>query len=205
MKELTKRQQEILSFIYKFQKENGFSASYRDVASHFGFSPKAAFDHLKALERKGAITTRDNISRSIRVVSTDMVENSSFLVSVPILGNVAAGRPLISEENKEGELTLPASLLRDRNATCFAMKVEGESMIGLGILDGDLAVLEQCDTAENGEIVMASTGDWDGITLKQFFRHPANIELRPANEKLSPIFTVDCRILGRLVLTLRTY
>lgn len=205
MRELTPRQKEVLSFVYQFQQENGFSACYRDVASHFGFSAKAAFDHLKALERKGALTTRDSISRSFRVVQDDLVDDSAFVVGVPILGSVAAGRPLISEENKDGEVSVCASLLGDRNGRYFAMRVKGDSMVELGILDGDLAILIQQETAQDGDIVMAACGSWNDITLKRFYRHPTNIELRPANERLSSIFTADCQILGRLVLSLRTY
>jgi len=205
MKGLTKRQSEVLSFLYEFKQEKGYSASYRDIARHFGFSTKAAFDHMKALQKKGAISSEDNVSRSNSIIATDLVDSDAFTISVPILGRVAAGLPLICEENKDGEVAIPASLLRSRNATYFAMKVKGESMIELGIMDGDLAILEQCETAENGEIVMASLGDYDGVTLKKFYLHPGNIELRPANPAFNPLFTRACKVLGKLVLSLRSY
>ena len=205
MNELTKRQTEVLSFIYEFKQAKGYSASYRDIACHFGFSTKAAFDHMKALQKKGAISIEENVSRSLSIIAPQLVESESFSISIPILGRVAAGLPLICEENKDGEVALPVSLLKSRNSTYFAMTVHGESMVELGIMDGDLAILEKCDTAENGEIVMASLGDYDGITLKKLYHHPSNIELRPANPAFNPIFTRDCRVLGKLILTIRSY
>ncbi|MBO4388477.1 MAG: repressor LexA [Spirochaetales bacterium] len=205
MNGLTTRQKEILNFLYRFREEKGYSPSYREIAAHFGFSTKAAFDHLQALQKKGAISSTDNVSRSNKVIATEYVDGDAFHVSVPVLGRVAAGLPLICEENKDSELSLPASLLPNRSAEYFAMRVSGQSMVDLGIMDGDMAILEQCQTAENGQIVMATYGEYDGVTLKRIYFHPGNVELRPANPSFNPVFTRDCRILGKLVLTIRSY
>lgn len=205
MKGLTERQAQVLSYLYDFKETNGYAPSYREIAARFGFSSKAAYDHIKALQKKGAVAGMDNVSRSNTVIAVDDVMTESLSVKVPILGRVAAGLPLICEENKDGEINLPAALLHDRTATYFAMKVRGESMRDLGILDGDLAILEKCEIAENGQIIMASYGDNDGVTLKKVYFHPGNIELRPANPEFNPVFTRECRILGRLVLTIRNY
>lgn len=205
MKGLTKRQTEILNFLYEFRQEKGFNASYRDIAEHFHFSTKAAFDHIKALQKKGIVSNEDNVSRSNNIVAMDRVESESFMISVPILGRVAAGLPLICEQNKDGEVKLSTSLLKNRNGTYFAMIVHGESMVDLGILDGDMAILEKCETAEDGEIIMATYGDFDGVTLKQIYFHPSNVELRPANAAFNPVFTRNCRVLGKLMMIVRNY
>jgi repressor LexA len=129
------------------------------------------------------------------------------MIEVPVIGTIAAGSPLMSEENTEYQLSIPSSMFKNPHNTYFALKIRGESMIEDGIFDGDIAVLKQCETAENGDIVAASVGDDEqrGITLKEFYRTNGNIELRPANSAMGPIITRSCRVHGKLSLLIRNY
>ncbi|MDD3903768.1 MAG: transcriptional repressor LexA [Sphaerochaeta sp.] len=205
MRELTQRQKDVASFIKEFIKKNNYSPSVRDTAEYFNFSVKAAHDHLKALETKGIIKTTDGISRSIEVITEEYYPREE-LISVPVLGTIAAGTPLMSEENTDYLLKLPSSLLRNTHNVYFALKIRGDSMIEEGILDGDIAILKKCEVADTGDIVAASVGDEEsGITLKGYYPSNGNIELRPANATLGSIITRSCRIHGKLHLIIRNY
>lgn len=206
MKDLTNRQKEVASFIGSFMRDNGFAPSVRDIAGKFGFSVKAAHDHLKALERKGAIRMTRGVSRSIELVDTDFALTVDT-VKIPVIGTIAAGKPLLSEENIDYSLDVPVTMLKNTTDTYFALKVRGDSMIEAGIFDGDIAILKKCDTAERGDIVAASVEDDDsyGITLKKFYPRNDCIELRPCNSSMGPIVTHACHIHGKLQMLLRTY
>ena len=167
MKTVTDRQKAIATYIASFIKEKKYSPSVRDIASEFGFSVKAGHDHLKALERKGIIRMTPGVSRSIELLD-DQFSSHVETLSVPVVGTIAAGLPLLSEENVEYLLDLPVSMLHGPGHTYFGLHVRGESMIEAGINDGDLAILQQCENAETGEIVAASVEDGlGGITLKK--------------------------------------
>lgn len=204
MKGLTDRQKEIATFYGQFQFENNYPPTVRDVANHFNMSTKGAYDHIKALEKKGILSRGENISRSRTLLDKNFIISDDTF-TIPILGRVAAGTPLICEENKDYEISVSSSLIPSNNKVYFGMEVRGESMIEKGIFSGDIAILEKTETAENGEIVMASIDENYGNTLKQFYRHSSNIELRPANSSMNPIIVRNCRILGKLVMTIRRY
>ncbi|AEC02792.1 transcriptional repressor LexA [Parasphaerochaeta coccoides] len=207
MKELTARQKEIASYISSFITENGYSPSVRDVASHFHFSPKAAHDHLCALERKGVIRRNEaGLSRTMEVISEQYAPFQE-MINVPVLGNIAAGKPIMSEENMEDTVPIPASMLKRTPDPYYALKVRGESMVGAGIFDGDLAIIRHATTARNGDIVVASVGEMESnaITLKRFYRDAHMIELRAENPEIGPIRTTDCQIHGTLFLLIRNY
>jgi repressor LexA len=206
MKGITDRQREIATFISDFIKDKGYSPSVRDVAEHFGISVKASHDHLRALERKQIIKTTKGISRSIELVGEDYGSRIET-IQVPLLGTIAAGKPLLSEENVDYKLNIPTTMLHGAKDTYFALRIRGESMIEDGIFDGDIAILRQSDTAEKGEIVAASVEDDDGggITLKEFYPNSEYVELRPANETMGPIITKACHIHGILQLLVRQY
>ncbi|WP_320128157.1 transcriptional repressor LexA [uncultured Sphaerochaeta sp.] len=206
MRELTDRQKEVASFISKFIRNNNYAPSVRDIAEHFGFSVKAAHDHLKALEAKNVIKTTDGISRSIEIIGEDYSPRAE-MIDIPVMGTIAAGLPLMSEQNTEYLLNLPTSMLpNNAHSTFFALKVRGDSMIEEGIFDGDIAVLKKCETADSGDIVAASVGeDEQGITLKGYYPSNGNIELRPANSSMGPIITRSCRVFGKLSLIIRNY
>ena len=143
MKEITERQKEVLTFISQFTEDNVCPPTVREIGDHFGISLRAVQDHITALQKKGYITQTQKRSRSIRVL-VDMREKAPelYVGKVPLLGNVAAGRPLLSEENLDGYVNLTEPFVRP-GKSYFALRVRGQSMINAGILDGDLAVVEQ--------------------------------------------------------------
>lgn len=205
MRELTQRQIDVASFISEYIKKNTFSPSVRDIADHFNFSVKAAHDHVKALEAKQVIRTTGGISRSIEIIGEEFYPREE-MVQVPVLGSIAAGRPLMSEENTDYMLQLPSTMLRTTRNTYFALKIRGESMIEEGIFDGDIAILRKCETANSGDIVAASVGEEEqGITLKLYYPKQTVVELRPANSSMGPIITRSCKIHGKLHLLIRNY
>ena len=199
MKTLTKRQNEILSFIRTFIQDNQYPPSIREIGRYFSISVKGAYDHVKALEKKQVISISHNKSRAISLVPESNEENETQ--KIPILGNVAAGLPLFAEENYDGSVSLPSDVLRKGNL--FALRVEGESMTGAGIFDGDLAVFVQQPLAENGEIVVAMVDD--AVTLKRFFKEKNRVRLQAENAAYPSIFTQDVKVLGKLITIIRQY
>lgn len=200
MKELTERQKEILDFLTDFINKNSYPPTVRETATAFNISIKGAYDHIKALEKKGIIKLKENRSRAIEVVSRREMNDS--VVEVPLVGNIAAGKPIFAEENQEGMVRVPSDLIQ-RASRCFALKVRGDSMTGAGINSGDIAIIEQSQTAENGEIVIALIDD--SATLKRFFRENNRVKLQAENPAYPPIYTQDVRILGKLKAILRSY
>lgn len=201
MNELTDRQKEVLDYIETFIRENPYPPTIREIAAHFGMSAKGAYDHMKALERKGRIRTGGGRSRKIEIIGKSIRAGRSPTIEVPLLGSVAAGKPIFAEENYESSVHVPASMIG--SATCFALRVRGDSMINAGILDGDLAVIEQRQDARDGEIVVAAIDDM--VTLKRFYKEKSRVRLEPENQAYSPIFSQDVRILGQLRGIVRTY
>jgi repressor LexA len=190
MKELTDRQQQLLGFIADHVQSHGFPPSIREMADHMGIrSTNGVNDHLKALERKGYISRgRDLKSRAISLLTdprprSDTLDSEPVL-AVPILGRVAAGQPVLSEENIEGTLHLGSSML-NTNRKIFALRIHGESMIEKGIFDGDIVFVKPQQTADNGQTVVAMV---DGeATVKTFRRTRSAIHLEPANPDMEPI------------------
>jgi len=203
MKELTERQREVLSFITLYVSKHAYPPTIREIADHFSISVKGAYDHLSALKKKNRLRYGDKRSRTIEVIKDeDQGEGDSAAVNVPILGDVAAGRPILAEENWDGTLPVPRAMLR-KDGTYFALRVRGDSMEGAGILDGDVAVIEKKEHARDGEIVVAVVEE--AVTLKRFFKESARFRLQAENPAYSPIYSRDVRILGRLACVLRKY
>jgi repressor LexA len=205
MRELTERQKEVASYISIFIRKNNYAPSVRDIAEHFHFSVKAAHDHLRALEAKNVIRTTEGISRSIEVIGEDYSPRAE-MIDIPVIGTIAAGLPLMSEQNTDYLLNIPITMLPNPHSSYFALKVRGESMIEAGIFDGDIAILKKCESANSGDIVAASVGEEEqGITLKGYYPSNGNIELRPANSSMGPIITRSCRVFGKLSLLIRNF
>ena len=202
MKQITDRQQEVLSFISNFTKDNFFPPTVREISEHFNISIRAVQDHIAALQKKGFITIKPKSSRSIRVMQNEDVESGAFIRRVPVLGTVAAGKPLLSEVNLDGFVNLTEPFVRP-GKSYFALRVRGTSMINAGILEGDLAIVEQQETAVNGQIVVAVIND--AITLKRYFREDGRVKLQPENPEFQPIYCTDLRIVGVLSNIVRTY
>jgi repressor LexA len=196
---LTPKQQELLNFIQFFQEQRGFAPSQREIAGHFGFrSLGTVQNYLKALEAKGYLAKAKHQSRALR-----LSEVESSAISIPLLGRVAAGRPIEAVEQRR-TVEVPPALLRGGDN--FALEVRGDSMIDEGIRDGDMVVVRRQQHAENGQIVIAML---DGeATVKKFYWKGGEVELRPANAAMEPIFVNSgqgFQILGLVVGLIRKY
>ena len=203
MREITARQKEVLNYIADYTEQNGYPPTVREISNNFSISLRAVQDHITALQKKGFLTQAQNRSRSIRVLSDERNRTSSLFVGkVPLLGTVAAGKPLLSEENLDGYVNLTEPFVRP-GKSYFALRVRGESMINAGILDGDLAVVEQANSAVDGQIIVAVIDD--AITLKRYYKESERIRLQPENPTMQPIFCTDVRIVGILSNIVRTY
>jgi repressor LexA len=202
MKELTARQKEVLSFITKYINLHLYPPTIREIAEHFSISVKGAHDHVLALKKKNVIRQGDKRSRTMELVRSTEEEGMASIVEIPILGTVAAGVPILSEENYDGCIVLHRTMLK-KNKRYFAVRVRGDSMIGAGIMDGDIAVIERQSAVQDGEIAVAVVDD--ALTLKRFYRENNRIKLQSENPQYKPIYCQDARILGRLCRVTRQY
>ena len=212
---VTKRQQAVLDCIEACIREKGYGPTVREVCQSLGLSsPSTVHVHLKALEDKGFIKRDPLKSRSIALTYpieevpspvTAFAAAYSKLVNVPLVGNVAAGSPILAEENITDTITLPTDIVGD--APSFMLSVRGESMIEAGINDGGYGVVKEQPVASNRGIA-ETTGDIvaiidDGATVKRFFREADHIRLQPENSTMDPIITTDCSIAGKVVAVFR--
>jgi repressor LexA len=209
MRDLTGRQREVLGFIRTFTMRHGVPPTVREIGDKFQVTPRAAFDHLRALERKGMLQRRPSAGRTSRALTlADAAPRADRVV--PILGRIAAGQPILAEENREGELPIAASALEGRGEDVFALRVRGESMIDAHICDGDLVLVRRQDSAQPNDIVVAliESGGGDGeATVKRFQRDGERVVLKPEHPTMAPI-VVDprersVRILGKVIGLLR--
>ncbi|MCR5724249.1 MAG: transcriptional repressor LexA [Treponema sp.] len=201
MKGITARQQEVLDFISSYTKDNEYPPTVREIGEHFSISLRAVQDHIAALQKKGFLSQSQKRSRSIRVLD-GQGSHAPFMAKVPMLGTVAAGKPLLCEENLDGYVNLTEPFVRP-GKSYFALRVRGTSMINAGILEGDLAIIEQSSTAVDGQIVVAVLDD--AITLKRFYRESERVRLQPENPAFQAIYCQDVRIVGTLANIVRTY
>ncbi len=201
MKGLTKRQEETLDYIKVYIQNHSYPPTIREMAASFNISVKGAYDHIKALEKKGRIKCDGNRSRTIEILDKQ-AEPEPETIQIPILGKVAAGLPLLAEENFEGSLNMPAN--RFRSGSYFALHVSGDSMQDIGILDGDVAIFMQKNTAENGDVVVAMIND-EAYTLKRFYREKNRIKLKAENPVYPPIYTQNVKVIGKLKSIVRDY
>jgi len=210
MRELTARQRDVLNFIRAFTARQGVPPTVREIGDKFRVTPRAAFDHLRALERKGMLQRRAAPGRTARGLTlTEAAGGRSGVTGVPILGRIAAGQPLLAEENREGELPIVAGALPGRGEDLFALRVRGESMISAHICDGDLVLVRRQDSAQPNDIVVAlvESDAGDEATVKRFQRDGDRVVLKPEHPTMAPI-VVDARavrILGKVVGLLRGF
>jgi repressor LexA len=203
---LTRRQAEILGFIKTHIQYSGFPPTISEIQGQFSFkSPNAVQEHLKALVRKGQIRRTPNQWRGLELMvsSKNGDETAKYsTVSVPLIGRVTAGLPVLAEENFEGTISVDRSLV-GRATRLFALHVRGNSMIKAGIYDGDIAIAQQQSAADHGDIVIALLGD--EATVKKFYRKKKVIILQPENDAMQPIKVSeesDFKILGKVIATL---
>jgi len=180
MKALTERQQKILNYIEWFMRKEGMAPTVYEIAKKFGIQSATAFVHIRSLQRKGYIS-RSSKARSISLLRANKPQHLSLTLSIPLLGHISAGTPLLSEENVDGELVYDSSQLPKDigNHKLFALRVFGESMRDLGILDGDIIVAKNSPIAKVGDIVVAMVDN--ETTVKSFYLQNDKVELRPAN------------------------
>ena len=206
---LTKRQQAVMDCIERRIREKGYGPTVREICEDLGLSsPSTVHVHLKTLEQKGYIVRDPLKSRSISLPAGAQpsaplpeVTRPSFskIVDVPLVGNVAAGEPILAEENITDTISLPTDIVGD--APSFLLSVRGESMIEAGINDGDYVVVKEQPVANNGDIVVAIIED--GATVKRFYKEKDHIRLQPENSLMEPIITTDCIIAGKVVAVFR--
>lgn len=211
---LGKRQLAIYDFIRTYSTEHGYPPSVREIGAAVGLaSPSTVHMHLKVLEEHGLIRRDSKKPRTIEVVdkqassADDQAPQASVsqdvdrnLISLPLVGRVAAGTPILAEQNVEETLTLPTSIVGD--ASSFILRVRGESMINAGIFDGDYIVVKEQRDAHNGEIVVALIDD--SATVKTFYRERDRVRLQPENDSMDPIYVDDPVILGRVTGLIRS-
>ena len=201
-RQLTRRQEAILAFITRYVEQHGYPPAIREIGPAFGIkSLRGVTIHLDALERKGHIR-RESTSRSIQVLMPD--ESRDSYVRLPILGAIAAGLPLLAQENIEGEMAVPRRMIGGAEGA-FLLRVKGNSMVDAHILDRDVVVIRPQQTAENGEVVAALLGD--EATVKRFRTEGEESTLVPANRAYEPIPLRgrDVRLIGKVIGLLRTY
>lgn len=208
-KELTERQQEILEFIRNYVEMNSYPPTYREIGNHFGISSTFGVKrHIDALVKKGVLNIGSNANRSMSVVyneeaAADISEQNNF--EIPIIGRVAAGYPILAEENIEGKMIIDPSLAVKRK-DLFALKVRGDSMIEAGILEDDLVIVHQQKEANNGDIVVALIDK--EATMKKFQKQADKVLLIPENKNYNIIEvneTNDFQLIGKVVGVFRTY
>ena len=196
MKELTKRQDEILTYLKKYMVSHGYPPTIREIGADLGVSsPATIHAHLANLESKGFIKKEDTKNRAIELlVDNEFANKDDEVVSVPLLGKITAGNPIEAIEKPDEYFSLPAYLI-PKNKEVFTLLVSGTSMINAGILDGDIVIVERKNSARNGEIVVAMT-DENEVTLKRFYKEEGYFRLQPENDTMDPIILNNVSILG---------
>ena len=192
---ISAKQQEILEYIKDEILHKGYPPAVREICEAVNLkSTSSVHSHLEALEKNGYIKRDPTKPRAIEILDESFNFNRREMVNVPILGNVAAGEPLFAEENIEDYFPIPAEMVP--NSEVFMLHVRGESMINVGILDGDNVLVQQQSTAKDGEMVVALVED--SATVKTFYKEDGYIRLQPENDTMEPIIVPDCQILGKV-------
>ena len=201
---LTARQQEIWNYLVEYVDRHGYPPTVREIGEQVGLaSPSTVHAHLANLERAGLLRRDPTKPRALELIGRERREAAPAsgeerdVARLPLVGEIAAGGPLLAEEHIEEYLAMPASTKGD-----FLLRVKGDSMIEAGILDGDLVIVQQAQDARNGEIVVALAGDdesADEATVKTFYREQGRVRLQPENSALEPIYAKYVQILGRVV------
>ena len=199
MEKLTGRQNFILNFLKKLIAKNGYPPTVREIGEEANLSSPATIHfHLKKLEEKGYIKKDDNKNRTIEIlVPNEYLEKNESVVDVPLLGKVTAGTPIEAIETPDEFFSLPISLVNTKNEV-FTLKVSGESMINVGIFDGDILIVEKRNTARNGETVVAMNSEGEA-TVKTFYKENGYFRLQPENDTMEPIILKEVTILGKVV------
>ena len=193
---ITQKQSEILEYIKSQILNKGYPPSVRDICSAVNLkSTSSVHAHLESLEKNGYIRRDPTTPRTIEIIDDNFNLTRREMVNVPVLGQVAAGEPILAVDNITGYFPIPSEFMP--NEETFILTVKGDSMINIGIYNGDQIVVEKCNTAENGEIIVALIDD--SATVKRFYKENGHIRLQPENDFMDPIIVDDCMILGKVI------
>lgn len=192
---ITKKQQQILDYIKEQILEKGYPPAVREICEAVGLrSTSSVHSHLETLEKNGFIRRDPTKPRAIEICDDNFHMIRTETSSLPVVGQVAAGTPILAQQNIESYFPVPAEYVPSGES--FVLKVHGTSMINAGIMDGDYIFVNSCRTAENGQIVVALIDD--SATVKRFYKEKGHIRLQPENDEMEPIIVDDCVILGRV-------
>lgn len=192
---ITDKQREILEYIKKEILNRGYPPTVRDICEAVNLkSTSSVHSHLETLEKNGYIRRDPTKPRAIEIVDDNFNLTRREFANVPLIGQVAAGQPLLAVENIESYFPIPTEFMP--NAESFMLKVKGESMINAGIFDSDNILVEKCDNVHNGDIVVALIDD--SATVKTFYKEDGHIRLQPENDTMDPIIVPDCKIVGKV-------
>ena len=193
---ITKKQTEILEYIKTQILNKGYPPSVRDICQAVDLkSTSSVHAHLETLEKNGYIRRDPTKPRAIEIIDDNFNLTRREVVNVPLVGRVAAGEPILAVENVVSYFPIPAKYMP--NEDVFMLTVKGESMINMGIYDGDNIIVSKCSSARNGEVVVALVDD--SATVKRFYREDGHIRLQPENDYMDPIIVPDCEILGKVI------
>lgn len=192
---ITPKQQQVLDFIKDSIVKKGYPPTVRDICVAVNLSSTSSVHaHLATLEKNGFIRRDPTKPRAIEILDDSFNVMRQEMTSIPVIGTVAAGLPILAQQNIDGYFPLPVEYVP--NAETFVLKVKGESMINVGIFDGDSIFVECCNTARNGDIVVALIDD--SATVKTFYKENGHVRLQPENDSMEPIIVPDCQILGKV-------
>ena len=192
---ISKKQQEILDYLKEEILTRGYPPTVREICEKVDLkSTSSVHSHLSTLERNGYIRRDPTKPRAIEICDDSFQMVRTEMSSLPIVGNVAAGQPILAQENIESYFPVPAEIVPSGES--FALRIRGDSMINAGIFNGDLVFVNSCRTARNGEIVVALIED--GATVKTFYKEDGHIRLQPENDTMDPIIVDNCMILGKV-------
>ena len=194
-KKLTDKQEQILEYLKECILKKGYPPAVREICDAVNLkSTSSVHSHLETLEKKGYIRRDPTKPRAIEICDESFQMVRTEMVSIPVLGNVAAGTPIFAEQNIETYFPVPADYIQKGGS--FALRVRGDSMINAGIFHGDQIFVNVCNTAKNGDIVVALIDD--SATVKTFYKENGHIRLQPENDSMEPIIVDDCVILGKV-------
>lgn len=199
---ISAKQQEILDYIKDEILKKGYPPTVREICETVHLkSTSSVHSHLETLEKNGYIRRDPTKPRAIEICDDSFQMVRTEMVSIPVIGNVAAGQPILAEENIQEYFPIPADMVP--RGESFMLNVRGESMVNVGILNGDRVFVNACSTASNGEIVVALIDD--SATVKTYYREDGHIRLQPENDTMDPIIVDSCQILGRVYGVLRLF
>ena len=195
---LTAKQEQVLNFIKQHLMAKSYPPTVREICEAVGLkSTSSVHAHLETLEKKGYIRKDQDKTRAIEIIDDDFSFNplSREMVNIPMVGTVAAGVPLLAEQNITEYFPVPADMLP--NAETFMLRVKGDSMVNMGIYEGDQLIIKRQNTASNGDVVVALVDD--SATVKRFYKENGHYRLQPENDFMEPIIVEDCSVLGKVI------